>query len=60
VDGAAGIHELAPEGSKTGGLLVFRLEENINTILVHESVRAHIEKQGIDTLTFIKPEASPL
>lgn len=56
VDGTAGIHKLEIDESKTGGMLMFHLEENIGTIMVHESVKKHIEDAGIDTLTFIEPE----
>ena len=37
------------------GALMFRLDEAVNAIVVHESVKAAIEASGIDTLTFIEP-----
>jgi hypothetical protein len=56
IDGTAGIHKLVVDESAPKGMLMFRLAENTGTILVHESVREYIEKQGIDTLDFMKPE----
>lgn len=41
---------------RTGGALLFRLAESVNAIVVHESVKRHLEAAGIDTLTFIAPE----
>jgi hypothetical protein len=43
------------EESARGGLF-FRLAESVNAILVHQSVRDHLEAAGIDTLTFLEPE----
>lgn len=42
--------------ANASGLLMFRLEENINALMVHEKVREHILGSGFDTLRFIKPE----
>ncbi len=50
------IHELSLDESKIKGLLIFRLAENTNTIIVHESVKQAVESAGIDTVSFIKPE----
>lgn len=47
---------LVIDESKTHGAKMFRLAENINALLVDESVRDHILKSGIDTLKFIPPE----
>lgn len=40
---------------KIGGALMFRLDEAVNAIVVHDSVKAAIEAAGIDTLSFIEP-----
>jgi hypothetical protein len=48
--------ELALDESSAGGMLLFRLAENINALLVHHSVRDHVLAAGIDTLQFIPPE----
>jgi hypothetical protein len=37
------------------GLLMFRLDQAVNTIVVHDTVRRAIEDAGIDTLTFFEP-----
>jgi hypothetical protein len=55
-EGDTSFTSLALDESKTGGRLLFRLKENINALLVHESVRDRILAKGIDTLTFVKPE----
>ncbi|EKR71286.1 hypothetical protein LEP1GSC041_1660 [Leptospira noguchii str. 2006001870] len=41
---------------RTQGLLMFRLAENTSAIVVHESVRKHLEFRGFDQLIFINPE----
>jgi hypothetical protein len=51
-----GFKELVLDESKIHGLLLFRLAEKLSTILIHDNVRKAILEQGIDTLTFIKPE----
>jgi len=50
------IDSLAIDEAKARGALLFRLAESVNAIIVHESVKKHIEAQGIDTLTFIEPQ----
>lgn len=47
----------APEisSARTDGVLMFRLAEAVNAIVVHASVKQAIEAAGIDTLTFIEP-----
>lgn len=50
------IDSLAIDEARARGALLFRLAESVNAIIVHESVKAHIEAQGIDTLTFIEPQ----
>ena len=50
------IYDLVLDEQKIQDLLLFRLGEKSNTIIVHESVKQSIESAGIDTLQFIKPE----
>ena len=52
----ATIHELAIDESKVNDLLLFRLSENVSTIIVHASLKKAIEEAGITTVNFIKPE----
>lgn len=47
---------LVLDDAKAKGFLLFRLAENVNAIVVHESVQKQICSRGIDTLTFINPE----
>src|SRR5262249_10938731 len=47
---------LVLDEAKAHHLQMFRLAENINALLVHETVRDHVLKSGIDTLKFIAPE----
>ena len=42
--------------NRTVGLLMFRLAESTNAIMVHDRVKTHILSRGIDTLSFIPPE----
>ncbi|HKO91748.1 MAG TPA: DUF1629 domain-containing protein [Polyangiaceae bacterium] len=49
-------HALSVDPSKAGGHGIFRLAENVSAVLVHERVRQHVERAGIDTLTWQKPE----
>lgn len=45
------------ESKATGsGLLMFRLAENINALMVHEKVRDAILAKGINTLKFMEPK----
>jgi hypothetical protein len=53
---SADIDSLSIDESKAAGLLMFRLAESVNTIILHESVKKIIEAAGINTLTFIEPE----
>ena len=41
---------------KSHGLLLFRLAESTNAIVVHERVKNSLIKQGFDMLTFMNPE----
>lgn len=50
------IMDLVFDETRTGGLLLFRLAENINAIFVHERVKDHVERSGIDTMRFVRPE----
>lgn len=50
------IHELALDESRIPNLLLFRLAENLSTIMVHESIKNRIEEAGIAGMSFIKPE----
>ena len=47
---------LAVDESLARGQLMFRLAENINALMVHESVRDALIADGIDTLSFIEPK----
>lgn len=47
---------LTLDKTKIPDLLMFRLAENLNGLLVHKKVRDHILAKGIDTLKFIKPK----
>ncbi|MCP3168527.1 hypothetical protein [Myxococcus qinghaiensis] len=38
------------------GALLFRLEEAVNVIVIHDTLRRAIEAAGIDTLTFLAPK----
>lgn len=54
--GSASIYELALDESIIQDLLLFRLSENLSTLIVHESVKNKIVEAGIQDITFIKPE----
>ena len=49
-------HSLSIDESKARDFLMFRLAENITAVLVHERVREHVERRGIDALTWLAPE----
>ncbi|MBL8909912.1 MAG: hypothetical protein JNM17_04320 [Archangium sp.] len=53
---AVDFESLAIDPAKAREALLFRLAESVNGIVVHQKVRAAIEKAGIDTLTFLPPE----
>lgn len=42
--------------TKIHGLLMFRLTENLGTVLVHEKVKKAIEENGFDSIEFIEPQ----
>jgi hypothetical protein len=46
---------LAIDADKAGGLLMFRLAEAVNGIVVHENVRTQLEHAGIPHLDFTDP-----
>ena len=41
---------------KAKGRLMFRLAENPSAIMVHKSVKEHLENKGFDMLAFMEPE----
>ena len=49
-------YKLVLDESKCRSCLMFRLEENVSTLMVHDSVRQELLSRGIDMLKFIKPE----
>jgi|GEM_PF-1967186 len=51
-----GFEKLVIDDEKAKSLLMFRLAENLSTILIHDNVRKHILDSGIDTLRFMEPE----
>jgi Immunity protein family (Imm11) len=53
--GDVDFHALTLDESRTGGLLLFRLAEALNAIVVHESVRKAIEAAGIPGFVFYGP-----
>lgn len=54
IDG--GFTSLQIDAGKARQLLLFRLAEAVNAILVHERVKTALEAAGIDTLTFLPPD----
>jgi len=46
---------LVIDPSKTSSLLIFRLAESTNTILVNDKLRCHLLAQGYDKLQFLDP-----
>ena len=51
----ASMDQVSIDASKTHGALMFRLEENLSTVLVHESVKLYIEKKGFPSVVFRDP-----
>jgi hypothetical protein len=41
---------------RAGGMLMFRLAEAINSIVVHDNVKRQLEASGFEDLTFVEPE----
>ena len=54
--GDSQVHDLAIDDARTRGLLMFRLKEKFTVILVHRKVKEAIERAGIGSVTFVKPE----
>jgi hypothetical protein len=50
------VYDLAIDESRARGLLMFRLKEKFTVILVHRKVKQAIERAGIGSVTFVKPE----
>lgn len=48
---------LAIDESRSHGMLLFRLAECVSAIVIHSSVREHIERKGIPHLNFVEPES---
>jgi len=46
---------LVLDESAIEGLLLFRLAENVSIILIHQDVRDHLTRTGIESLSFIHP-----
>ena len=49
-------YELVLDESKCQGELLFRLGQNVNALVVHDSVREAISQSGIGSVTFTAPE----
>lgn len=47
---------LVLDASKTQGLLMFRLAQSVDAIVVHERVKEAVEKQAVPGMVFYKPE----
>ncbi|MEM9101696.1 MAG: DUF1629 domain-containing protein [Pseudomonadota bacterium] len=41
---------------KAKDYLMFRLAESTNAIMIHRTVKAHLEKRGFNMLTFVEPK----
>ncbi|MGH8176798.1 MAG: imm11 family protein [Steroidobacter sp.] len=50
------IYGLAVKESMGADFLMFRLKEKFSVVMVHRTVRAAIERAGIDTIRFVEPE----
>ena len=53
---AVGFKDLVIDESKTHGALLFRLVESITDIIIHESVKNHLEKCGFNYLRYLPCE----
>jgi hypothetical protein len=51
----ASIESLQIDENAARGLLLFRLAESIDTVVVHRTVRAAIETRGIENIRFVDP-----
>lgn len=54
----AGMNKLSIDRNKTDGALMFRLAENLSTVVVHEHVKRYIENKGFPSIIFCEPEQS--
>lgn len=54
--GSVSFNHLVLDEQKCRGALVFRMAENLGTILVHDTVKRAIENAGIDSVIFHNPE----
>lgn len=52
----ASMDKVSIDADKTFGALMFRLAENLSTVVVHERVKRYIEKKGFPSIVFRKPE----
>ena len=52
----AGMDKLSIDSNKTFGALMFRLAENVSTVVVHERVKRYIEQKGFPSIVFREPE----
>ncbi|TEW43763.1 imm11 family protein [Psychromonas algicola] len=50
------IHQLVLDESRIQDVLLFRLAENVSTLLVHECIKNKIEEAGLQGVKFIRPE----
>ncbi|MCP4268424.1 MAG: hypothetical protein GY777_23085 [Candidatus Brocadiaceae bacterium] len=48
---------VAIDPQKAKNHLMFRLAENTSAIVIHHSVKEHLEKKGFDMLTFVDPDS---
>lgn len=54
---AAFAFNVTARGPLTSDALLFRLEDNASTLLVHERVKLELERQGFSRLRFVRPDA---
>jgi hypothetical protein len=54
--GDSSIRGFSVDETKTHNLLMFRLTENLGTVLVHEKVKQGIEENGFKSIEFVEPE----
>lgn len=52
----ASIELLTLDESRIRGLDLFRLDENVNALVISQRVKLKIEQQGIDSVRFFRPE----
>jgi hypothetical protein len=54
--GDSQIHDLVIDDSRCRNALMFRMVEQFSTILAHRTVKEAVERSGITSVKFIKPE----